>query len=376
MKRLALLFQIFARVIHLVFKTTFSTNPNKIVFLSRQSNSPSIDFQLVVQELQRRHPDIEVVFVCRRMEKGYRSKLKFAYSQIYSLYHLATSRVAVLESYWPAVSAVQHRPEITVFQMWHSMGKIKASGRQTVGKPQGWNKDVARLMRMHEGYDYVIAGGKAWNAAYEASFGIDESKILNLWLPRADYLLDNRKRLRKKILARYPQLANKPVVLYAPTFRRGGGVGLRAKRLVSALDLNKYELIVKGHSNSPLLSDSVGVLNCQGFSGMELLAVADFVITDYSAIAVEAAVVGVKTFYYLYDYDVYQEQNGLNLDIPAEFPELVFFEARSLVKALDKEYPTAAFQRYRDKYLFENLGHSTQSIVDAIDEKGKLCLPL
>ena len=109
---------------------------------------------------------------------------------------------------------------------------------------------------------------------------------------------------------------------------------------------------------------------------MELLAVADFVITDYSAIAVEAAVVGVKTFYYLYDYDVYQEQNGLNLDIPAEFPELVFFEARSLVKALDKEYPTAAFQRYRDKYLFENLGHSTQSIVDAIDEKGKLCLPL
>ena len=376
MKRLALLFQIFARVIHLVFKTTFSTNPNKIVFLSRQSNSPSIDFQLVVQELQRRHPDIEVVFVCRRMEKGYRSKLKFAYSQIYSLYHLATSRVAVLESYWPAVSAVQHRPEITVFQMWHSMGKIKASGRHTVGKPQGWNKDVARLMRMHEGYDYVIAGGKAWNAAYEASFGIDESKILNLGLPRADYLLDNRKRLRKKILARYPQLANKPVVLYAPTFRRGGGVGLRAKRLVSALDLNKYELIVKGHSNSPLLSDSVGVLNCQGFSGMELLAVADFVITDYSAIAVEAAVVGVKTFYYLYDYDVYQEQNGLNLDIPAEFPELVFFEARSLVKALDKEYPTAAFQRYRDKYLFENLGHSTQSIVDAIDEKGKLCLPL
>ena len=351
MKRLALLFQIFARVIHLVFKTTFSTNPNKIVFLSRQSNSPSIDFQLVVQELQRRHPDIEVVFVCRRMEKGYRSKLKFAYSQIYSLYHLATSRVAVLESYWPAVSAVQHRPEITVFQMWHSMGKIKASGRQTVGKPQGWNKDVARLMRMHEGYDYVIAGGKAWNAAYEASFGIDESKILNLGLPRADYLLDNRKRLRKKILARYPQLANKPVVLYAPTFRRGGGVGLRAKRLVSALDLNKYELIVKGHSNSPLLSDSVGVLNCQGFSGMELLAVADFVITDYSAIAVEAAVVGVKTFYYLYDYDVYQEQNGLNLDIPAEFPELVFFEARSLVKALDKEYPTAAFQRYIDKYL-------------------------
>lgn len=108
------------------------------------------------------------------------------------------------------------------------MGKIKASGRQTVGKPQGWNKDVARLMRMHEGYDYVIAGGKAWNAAYEASFGIDESKILNLGLPPSSYLLDNRKRLRKKILARYPQLANKPVVLYAPTFRRGGGVGLRA----------------------------------------------------------------------------------------------------------------------------------------------------
>lgn len=376
MKRLALLFQIFARVIYFVFKTAFSINPNKIVFLSRQSNSPSIDFQLVVQELQRRHPDIEVVFVCRRMEKGYRSKLRFAFSQVSSLYHLATSRVAVLESYWPAVSAIQHRPELTVFQMWHAMGKIKASGKQTVGKPQGWNKDVARLMHMHEGYDYVIAGGKAWNNAYRASFGIDSATILNLGLPRADYLLHQRQQIRARIFEKYPQLEEKPVILYAPTFRRGGGVGLRAKRLVAALNLEKYELIVKGHSNQPLLSDRVGVLECRGFSGMELLTVADFVITDYSAIAVEAAVLGVKTFYYLYDYDVYQEQNGLNLDLPAEFPELVFFEARSLARALNKEYPEAAYQRYRDKYLFENVGRSTQAIVDAIYEKGKLCLPL
>ena len=41
--------------------------------------------------------------------------------------------------------------------MWHALGKIKQSGYQTLGKESGRGEEMARLMKMHEGYDYIIA---------------------------------------------------------------------------------------------------------------------------------------------------------------------------------------------------------------------------
>jgi len=350
------------------------TNPNKVVLLSRQSNEPSIDFQMVLREIHTRLPKAKTVVITTRMEKNWRSIAAFLVAQIVSLYHLATSRVAVLESYWPAVSALDHKEDLTVFQLWHSLGKIKKSGRQTVGKAQGWSEDVAEELRMHGGYDFVIAGGRAWNPAYCSSFGINEDQIINIGLPRADFLLHEHQQIRESILSRYPQLDDgRPIVLYAPTFRRHGGASGGAGTLANSIDLDRNHLIIKGHANQPLTASNQRPLECPEFSGMELLAVADLLITDYSAIAVEAAVLDLKTFYYLYDYDEYTRQNGLNLDLPSEFPDLVAYTTDQLQAKLDGQYPMETLRRYKQKYLFDDPGHSTADLVTALQEKGRLC---
>ena len=345
----------------------------KIVFLSRQANVPSIDFELLAEELKKRNSNVKIVMVCCRMGDDTKSKLMFIWAQLRSLYHLAGSRVCVLDSYSLAVSVVDHRDSLTVFQLWHAMGKIKKSGLQTVGLPQGREQDVADVLRMHHGYDYVIAGAKAWNQAYMASFGVGESQLLNVGLPRADYLLNNRTLLREHIFGKYPGLIGKPIILYAPTFRRGGGVSSRALRLVKRLDLGKYNLVVRGHANQPLVAQREGVFECPEYSGMELLAVASILVTDYSAIAVEAALIDLPTFYYLYDFDDYRETNGLNLDVTSEFPRIAFKTSTDVVNAIYNDYPREELDRYKEKYLFPDPGHSTADIADAIFEKGGLC---
>ncbi|MGO1590535.1 MAG: CDP-glycerol glycerophosphotransferase family protein [Ancrocorticia sp.] len=362
------------RAVYAPMKRFCRTDPCKVVLISRQSDHLSIDFELTLQEITSRLPEAKTVVITKRLEKSWRSALGFFWAQIASLYHLATAQVALLESYWPAVSAVEHKEELTVFQLWHSLGKIKKSGRQTVGQQQGWSASVANELRMHHGYDFVVAGAEAWNPAYRASFGIAEHQILNIGLPRADYLINHHERASRAVFQSYPELNDgKPIVLYAPTFRRTGGASTGAKNVLADIDTTEFHLVVKGHANQPLLASHSSVIECSEFTGMELLAVADMLITDYSAIAVEAALIGLKTIYYLFDYEEYSQQNGLNLDLPAEFPELVAFTQEELEDKLASAYPYEALERYQQKYLFEDPGHSTADLVNILEEKGQLC---
>ena len=339
---------------------------SKILFLSRQANEPSLDFNMLRDEILRQKPDAHLVFICNRIAPGLHSKISFVYDTLRSMYHLATSSVCVLDSYWPAVSMLNHGSGLTVIQIWHALGKVKQSGLQSVGKPGGRSKSIARAMRMHCNYDFVVAGAPVWNACYCACFACQETQLLNVGLPRLDVLVSPMTDWADAIGARYPQLKDKQVVLYVPTFRR-----TKHKEhadLILALLREDCEFVIKAHPNQQI--DTCGTLECPEFSGMELLSVADLVITDYSAIALEAAAAHIPTLYYLYDYDDYRERNGINIDIPAEMPGCVFYDLSSLMhgvhEALEGRYPKEVLNSYRRKFLISNPGHSTQVIATCI----------
>ncbi len=352
------------------------TQNNKLLFLSRQSDSLTTDFRLVQEELRRRAPSIKIVSICHRLEGagsgGIRGMLSFAASTLRSMYHMATSSVCVLDAYWPAVSLLKHKKELTVIQMWHALGKIKQSGYQTLGKESGRDAQTARLMRMHKGYDYIIAGGKAWNPFYCQSFGTTEDKLVNCGLPRIDYLLETAEANRRAVLERYPQFAEKKLLLYAPTFRRG--IELRWQGLSEiADDDSELALVIKGHPNQRISLDDLnederrGIYTCPEFSSAELLAACDCLITDYSAIAIEAAVLNKPTYYFVYDYDEYRQKNGMNIDLFTQMPGCVFRTARELTEKLRSgEYEQEALDSYRRRYLPERLGTSTEQIASLI----------
>jgi CDP-ribitol ribitolphosphotransferase len=281
------------------------------------------------------------------------------------MYHLATAKVCVLDAYWPVVSMLRHKKGLTVIQMWHALGKIKQSGYQTLDKESGRSKELSHLLCMHKNYDYIIAGGKAWNPYYVASFGTTEDKLVNIGLPRIDYLLNTENENRQKIQTAYPQFKDKTVILYAPTFRRGYEAGWQ--ELLSAVDFETCVLVVKGHPNQPLTSDHDKVLTCPEFSAVELLSACDYLITDYSAIAVEGAILNKKTYYYLYDYEQYTTKNGLNVDPFVSMPDCAFRDAHTLTARLNSgNYPQENLDAYREKYLPEPLGTSTARLAELI----------
>lgn len=376
MKKAAIYFMRFClSVIYAVLKL-LPTQRNKILFLSRQSSTLTTDFRLTQEELKRQNPDVKIITICHRLEGaesgGIKGLIAFAVSTLRSMYHMATSQLCVLDAYWPAVSILKHKKSLTVIQMWHALGKIKQSGYQTLGKESGRGEQLARLMKMHEGYDYIIAGGKAWNPFYCRSFNTTEDKLVNCGLPRIDYLLETAEANRKAVLEKYPQFAAKTVVLYAPTFRRN--IELRWQGLAKiAGDESDFVLVIKGHPNQRISLDDLpederkGVYTCPEFSSAEILAACDYLVTDYSAIAIEAAVLNKPTYYFVYDYEEYREKNGMNIDLFEEMPNCVFKDAKDLITALQTgEYPQTALDEYRKRFLPENLGTSTEQIAELI----------
>ena len=243
----------------------------KIVFLSRQHSTPSLDFRMLQDELRRCDPSVRIVTLCNRLEPGVASKLSFARDTLRSMFHLATSCACVLDTYWPAVSMLDHKPSLTVIQIWHSLGKIKKSGLAAVGKPGGRAAEIAAVMRMHANYDYVVAGAEAWDRYYCESFGCSEDQLVHTSLPRLDVLSSKDPQMAQEVYERYPELIEGKLVLYAPTFRRTSRPEHSA--LIKALLSEGYKLVIKSHPNQAL--DSGEALTCPGVSAMQLLLVAD-----------------------------------------------------------------------------------------------------
>lgn len=344
------------------------TNENKVVFLSRQANEVNLDFRLLQQSLRKKKPHVKIINICKRCDSGVKDYVVFAWCLLKSLYHIATARVCVLDTYWPPISMLKHKKDLTVIQLWHAMGKIKQSGYQSLGREGGRNEKIAKAMAMHKNYDIVIAGGKAWNPFYCQSFGVKEEVLLNCGLPRMDYLLQMEQKTRKRILEQYPEFQKKKVLLYAPTFRRGWEA--HWEELAQYVDFEQYILILKSHPNQKLDKVAKEVYTCDEFKAVDLLAVCDYLITDYSAIAVEGAVLNKQTYYYVYDYDEYDEKNGLNINLFETMPGCVFRKASDLAEALERdEYPQELLDEYRRKYLPDRMGVSTKTISNIIIEK-------
>ena len=318
----------------------FPVKDNKIVFCSRQSSDVPLDFALIQKELAKRQEGLCFVNICNRIGKGVGAYASFAADTLRSMKHMATARVCVLDAYWPAASMLHHKEELTIIQIWHAIGKIKKSGMITAGAKTGRDPKIAALFNMHEKNDYIIAGAKAFDQFYRDSFGDYDYTLLNYGLPRIDYLLDNEQANREKFFTENPELAGRTILLYAPTFRRG--MEARWQDIIGAVDPEKYTLIIKNHPSQRIEGERPAehVRYFDEWTAVDLLAASDYVITDYSAIALEAAVLRKKTLDWVYDYDEYTRENGLNVDMFESMPGLAFKDASEMMAFIDKgDYP-------------------------------------
>lgn len=387
------IFKIHLKVIYIFIKL-LSKQRDRVFFLSRQTNSPSLNYKLLIEYIEEHDKNIEIKVSCKRVSEGLNKLLHSSKKNILKLipslfkelgnclgyyftlykqmYYIATSKVVIIDGYNVLVSCLKHKKSTTIIQMWHALAAIKMFGYQSIGLKDGMNPKTAKVLNMHANYDYILSGSEAMNEPFSKAFNTDIKKVLSIGTPYIDYLL-NVKVDKKKIFKEYPELNNKkPIILYSPTFRRNGRDAI--KEVIESIDTKKYTLVVTLHELDALkvknTSNDKVIINPK-INYPELLKMADYVITDYSALMVEAAILKTNILLYVYDYEQYEEENGLNVNLFEELPGYVSREIKDLIQVIEEDkYDRKVLLKFREKFVTNLTKDSTEKIYKLI--KGEM----
>lgn len=350
---------------------------DKIVILSRESDTPSLDITMLRDKIQEMHPEYKVSVLCKlfKSNSSKKDKLAYGFHILRQMKELATSRAAVLDTYCIPVSLLNHKKNLLVVQMWHSIGTMKKFGYSILDQPEGSSSKIANLMHMHRGYDYIFAAGEGYRDHLAQGFNYPIEKVVVMPLPRVE-ALKNKARAestRAKIFEKYPQLNSaKKNIVYVPTFRKGEDKATfeAIRNLCNAVHYDNYNLVVKVHPLTDLkdLDDNRAVIDRE-FTSFDMLFAADIVVGDYSCILYEAAILGKPLYFYDYDYEEYMSTRDIYMDYKAEIPGPICYDATSLMAEIKKpSYDYAKLDSFLRKYVYNDSEHETQDMVEFLFE--------
>ena len=393
MKIILIIFKLHLQIIYFFIKL-FTKQRNRVFLLSRQTNKSSINYELLAEYIEKEDDNIDVKISCLRVSEGlnkllHSSKknllkqlpllfkelgncLKYYFTLYKQMYYIATSKVVITDGYNVLISCLKHKKHTCIIQMWHALAAIKKFGYQSIGLKDGMNPKTAKILNMHANYDYVLSGSDAMNKPFSEAFNTDIEKVLSIGTPYIDYLL-NIKETKKDVYESIPKLdKKKPIILYSPTFRKDGRDAIQ--KVIDNINREKYNLVVTLHELDAQKIDSSkykDIIINPKISYPILLKNADYVITDYSALMIEAAILKTKILLYVYDYEQYEKENGLNVNLFDELPGYTSKDIKDLVKVIEKNsYDEKVLLNFRKKFITNLSKDSTKKIYELI--KGEL----
>ena len=217
-------------------------------------------------------------------------------------------------------------------------------------------------------YDYVLAPSVATAINFEKAFNVGKEKIKYIGLPRIDYILHKDEQKKKEIFNKYNIQENKQLVVYVPTFRRGGKVEL--DELVEKVDTNKYILVIKLHPldlKNYTYKQKDGVIYDTEFKSYDWLKIADKIITDYSSLSIESSLLNIPIYFYTYDLKEYKENTGLNFDFAnEEIGKYNTGNVDDLLKLMEEKYDYKSLENFKNKYISIDTNNCTKQVVEFI----------
>lgn len=269
-----------------LFSYAFIIFPKKydILLLQKFKAEKSLNYVLLEEEFS----DLQVKYVYSP-----RNKL---IQLILDLYYTQVSSVVILDSYSLCVSNVKRIDKKLVIQIWHALGALKKFGYQSLDTKNGRSSELAYGLKMHKNYSFVVSPGTATTEFYKQAFCCNVREFV---LP---------------VVSNYKEVSSScnhiKKVLYLPTYRSQSVEGYN--KLLENLD-SEYELVFKPHPNDLSFFKSMGVKICEKRTE-DAIKECDLLITDYSATCYDAYLMGKQIVFYLWDYETYCLERGINID--------------------------------------------------------------
>lgn len=253
-------------------------------------------------------------------------------------FHLLTSKVIVTDDYLKYLRYVKIRKNQRVVQIWHACGAFKKFG---LDAPSKLSRELEK--KTHSRYDAVCVSSDFVRQFYASAFGISEEKIFATGVARTDILFDENNTLgvKEKLAKKYDFFAGKRIYLYAPTFRENEDGYFKFDFRIDFQKLSREladdeVFVLKRH---PVMKEKYfengeykNIYDLTDESALDLIISCDTLITDYSSVIFEAALMKKKIVFYCPDLDSYER--NFYLQYPDDLPGETVTDPEKLVSAV------------------------------------------
>ncbi|HYO42210.1 MAG TPA: CDP-glycerol glycerophosphotransferase family protein [Candidatus Limnocylindrales bacterium] len=352
----------------------------RIVLATTHTATLTGNLRFIDEELRTRRPRLEVVRLTLRHGGGLGS-LAPLWSTLLAGYHLAASRVVVVDDFFFPMYVVTPRPGTTRVQVWHAAGAFKKFGYSVLDKAFGADEDLVKTVAIHSNYSLALVSSMSIARHYAEAFGqpgpIFTSRI---GIPRTDLFGDpeRRGRAEARVRSTYSVPAGKRVILYAPTFR-GASVG--NARYADLMDLEvmhrvlgeDHVLLLKLH---PFVRDALHVppelaafaIDASGDPDVnELMLVSDVLVTDYSSVIYEFALLGRPIVFLAPDDGEYLAERGFYFDFLRGAPGPIVQTTDALAALIRADaFDRARVEAFARASFDVPVGGATKRLVDEV----------
>lgn len=336
-------------------------NPNKVSFVSLESNTLNYDLLDIYNELKI---DQSITIKCVLInynKKNLINNFRYMINCIKQLYHINTSKIVIINDNNYVISNFKKKG-VTVIQIWHACGAIKKFGN-CINREYPINN-----------YDYVISNSDYWKEPYSKAFNVKPENVISTGMPRVDHLYNDEyiKQTRDKLYFKYPILKDKKIILYAPTFRgniiKGFSlVDFDDKKLIDGLS-DEFILVYKHH---PLIKDYKitkhdRIIDLSREETHDLFTVTDILISDYSSIIFDYSIFNKPIISFIPDIDQYITDIGTFVSmeiIPGEKCYNIEEVITSINKASNK-----GVKQFHDKFFKYHDGKNVKRIIKLIND--------
>jgi CDP-ribitol ribitolphosphotransferase / teichoic acid ribitol-phosphate polymerase len=348
-------------------------NKNKVIFASDSRSELDGNFYFVYEELYKRNLNLDIKFLFNERINNKKS----IFDLLRMAYHFATAKVILLDDFYPLIYPLTIRKNADLIQVWHAAGAFKTFGYSRIGRPGG----PSPHSKNHKNYTKAVVSGEGVRKNYAEGFGITIDKVYATGVPRSDIFLDEEYKsyVRKTLFDKFPYLAGKKVILFAPTFRGNGQASahypfeiLNLKKLYEELH-EEYVFLFKIH---PFVKNSLTIPYeyadfFYDFSEYreinDLLLVTDILITDYSSVCFEYAMLNKPMLFFGFDVEQYIQDRDF-------YYNFFDFIPGPLLKTTDEIIDTIHHERYQMhkikpfvEYFFDDtLGKASKNVVDQL----------
>jgi len=363
-------------------------NENTIVFESFLGNQYSDNPKAIFLYIKENHPEFklywslnkEVIpsFLNEDIQIIKRLSLKWVLTMARAKYWVTNTRLPL----W-----IPKRTNTVYLQTWHGTPLKKLGVDIEEVRMPGTTTEKYRRNFINEAvkWDYLVSPNPYSTEIFKRAFQF-QGKVIESGYPRNDVL---QKRLisREDILKEMNLPLNKKIILYAPTWRDNQFYTVGRYKLNLHLDLELFKkefgdnfiILLRSHY---LISENINIENYSGFvydfssykDISDLYLVSDVLITDYSSVFFDYAILGRPILFFVYDIEEYRDQlRGFYFDMENYAPGPLLKTNDQLIEALkkldlDNFKPDQNYQSFIKKFCSLEDGNATKRVVDTLLE--------